>query len=527
MVATVRSFCTSILLPTLAVTLTATACTSSVLGADRTANQLVVALAEAPDALDPTTSSTFVSRIVYANMCEKLYDVDANLNIVPQLAAALPQISPDGRTYTIQLRPGVRFNDGTPLDAAAVKTTLHRFVTFKQSNRAAELGPLTSVEVVDPLTVRLHLSKPFAPFTSILADRSGMVLSPTQLGKLGDDFAKHPVCVGPFSFAGRPSADEIDLVKSRYYYDRDKVHLDALQFQVVVDSNVRVADMRAGDVDVVDRVAPQDVVAVKDDPDTTELSRTSLGYQGIDLNVGNAHGALKDSGPVDNPFSKHPELRQAFDLSLDRSVINKIIFEGQYVPDCTPIPTNSPWATGTSCPGRDIAKARALVARSGVATPIKVPLMVQAAALPEQLGTIIQSMAKDAGFDVQVQPTEFTTALNRAQGGKFTMFQIGWSGRLDPDQNIFSFYAPHSGLNYTGSDDPAINTLLNDARTATDTQQRKDLYQKLADQLNTERSIIYLYHPALVLGLRRSVSGVQFYGDGLIRLATAQLDSGA
>lgn len=517
----------SVLLPLVALSLLASACTSSVLGADRSGNQLVVALAEAPDALDPTTSSTFVSRIVYANMCEKLYDVDANLNIVPQLAAALPQISPDGRTYTIRLRPGVRFNDGTPLNAKAVRTTLRRYTTAKDSNRAAELGPLDSVQVVNPLTVRLHLSQAFAPFTSILADRSGMILSPTQLAKLGDNFARHPVCVGPFAFADRPSADEIDLVRSKYYYDRDKVHLDRLQFRVVVDSNVRVADLRAGDVDAVDRVAPQDVEAVKNDRDTTEISRTSLGYQGIDLNVGNAHGALNDSGPVDNPFSQHPELRQAFELSLDRDVINKIIFEGQYVPDCTPIPTNSPWATGTSCPGRDIARAKALVARSGVHTPIVVPLMVQAAALPEQLGAIIQAMAKDAGFDVRVQPTEFTTALKRAAGGKFTMFQIGWSGRLDPDQNIYSFYAPHSGLNYTGSDDPRINALLTSARTTTDEQARKSLYQKLAKQLNDERSIIYLYHPSVVLGLRRSVSGVQFYGDGLIRLATAQLHGGA
>jgi len=527
MVATVRSVLTSILMPALAVSLAASACTSSVLGADRSGNQLVVALAEAPDALDPTTSSTFVSRIVYANMCEKLYDVDANLNIVPQLATALPQISPDGRTYTIRLRPGIRFNDGTALDANAVKITLHRYTTFKESNRAAELGPLVSVEVVDPLTVRLHLSKPFAPFTSILADRSGMILSPAQLRKLGDNFAKHPVCVGPFAFASRPSADEINLVRSTFYYDRDQVHLDGVQFKAVPNDNVRVADMRAGDVDAVDRVAPQDVEAVEHDPDTTEISRTSLGYQGIDLNVGNAHGALNNSGPVDNPFSQHPELRQAFELSLDRNVINKIIFDGQYVPDCTPIPTNSPWATHTTCSGRDIAKAKALVARSGVTTPITVPLVVQAAPLPEQLGAIIQAMAKDAGFDVQVQPTEFTTALKRAQGGKFTMFQVGWSGRLDPDQNIFSFYAPHSGLNYTGSDDTDINALLTAARTSTDQQARKGIYRQLADKLNKERSIIYLYHPEVVLGLRRSVTGVQYFGDGLIRLKTAQLDSGA
>lgn len=522
MVATARS----VLVTGIAACLAASGCTASVLGADRTDNQVVVALQEAPDALDPTTSSTFVSRIVYANMCEKLFDVDQNLNLVPQLAAALPEVSPDGRTYTIQLRTGVRFNDGTPLDAAAVKTTLDRYKNFKESNRSAELGPLEQVEVVSSDTVRLHLSKPFSPLTSILADRAGMVLSPTQLAKLGDDFAKNPVCVGPFKFAARPSADEIRLVRSSDYYDRDQVHLDSVVFRTVVDSNVRVANLRAGDVDLVDRVAPQDVEAVQNDPDTRTTSQTSLGYQGLDLNVGNVSGSLEPAGQADNPFSTHPELRQAFELSLDRNVINKIIFNGQYVPGCTPIPPTSPWATGTTCSGRDVARARDLVKQSGVKTPIKVPLMVTAARLSEQLGAIIQAMAKDAGFDVRVEPTEFTTALKRAQDGKFTMFQVGWSGRLDPDQNIYSEWFPQSGLNYAGSDFDDVNALLTESRTTVDQDARKGLYRRLTELLNEKRSIIYLYHDKYVLGMSKSVSGVQFYGDGLIRLRTAQLDSG-
>lgn len=219
-------------------------------------------------------------------------------------------------------------------------------------------------------------------------------------------------------------------------------------------------------------------------------------------------------------------MREAFELSLDREVINKIIFNGQYVPDCSPIPINSPWATGTKCPGRDIGRARALVKASGVPTPIRVALMVQAARLPEQLGAIIQAMAKDAGFDVQVQPTEFTTALKRAQDGKFTIFQVGWSGRLDPDQNIYSEWFPGSGLNYAGSDFADVNDLLTKARTAVDQQERKAMYRQLVDLLNEKRSILYLYHDKYVLGLRRSVSGVQFFGDGLIRLKTAQLAGG-
>src|SRR3569623_634433 len=92
----------------------------------RNGGTLTIWLAEEPDALDPTLARTFVGRIVFLSMCEKLYDLDSNLNIVPQLAAALPTVSKDKLTYTIKVRSGVKFNDGTAFNAAAVKTTLER-----------------------------------------------------------------------------------------------------------------------------------------------------------------------------------------------------------------------------------------------------------------------------------------------------------------------------------------------------------------------------------------------------------------
>ena len=132
---------------------------------------VTVGLAGAPDALDPTTGSTFDGRTVFANMCQKLYDINAQLDIVPQLATSLPVIGDGGLTYTIQLKQGVLFNDGTPFNAAAVKTTLDHYLTDPESARAVELHGLQSVDVTGPYTVVLHLSKPFAPLTSILADR--------------------------------------------------------------------------------------------------------------------------------------------------------------------------------------------------------------------------------------------------------------------------------------------------------------------------------------------------------------------
>ncbi|MBO0877140.1 MAG: ABC transporter substrate-binding protein, partial [Pseudonocardia sp.] len=150
-----------------------TSCVASVTGGARREGYAVVALQEAPDALDPTLASSFVGRMIFANMCEKLYDVDANLNLVPQLASALPEISDDGRTYTIPLRPGVLFNDGTPMTADSVVRSIQRHKYNKLSQRTSELTAVSSIEATDPLTLRLGLSRPFAPLTSILADRSG------------------------------------------------------------------------------------------------------------------------------------------------------------------------------------------------------------------------------------------------------------------------------------------------------------------------------------------------------------------
>jgi len=498
-------------------------CTASVTGGVRTAGYVVVALAEAPGALDPTQASTYVGRIVFANMCEKLYDVNSKLAVVPQLAAALPTISPDGRTYTIRLRTGVRFNDGTPMDASAVKMSLDRDRTDKLSQRKSELKPVVSVDVVDPQTVRINLLKPFAPLTTILADRSGMVLSPTALRAEGDNFGRHPVCVGPFSFSSEPDPDEINLVRSTYYYGRDQVTIPGITFRVITQPNVRATDLRSGDVDVVDRAAPQDVTTLQDDPDLRVQIQPSLGYQGIYINIGNAHGTNAPAAPPDTPLAQHPTLRTAFELSLDRDVINKVVFEGAYVPVCSPIPPISTYAVNVPCSKRDIAQARQLVAASGVPTPIPVTLSVNNDALDEQLATVIQAMAKDAGFDVKVRPTEFTTLLSDGQNGKFDTMLEGWSGRLDPDQNISQMYLPGSALNYSGNSDPTIDALIQQGRTTLDPAARKKIYQQLVVKANQELAIMFVYDQALALGVRKGITGIDFYGDGLIRLAHARV----
>jgi peptide/nickel transport system substrate-binding protein len=492
----------------------------------RDGGTLVIGLAEEPDALDPTTSGLLSGRIVFAQMCEKLYDLNAKLQIVPQLAAELPQISADKLTYTIQIRPGIMFNDGTPLDAQAVKISLDRHRTLPGSLRASELSPVGSVTVTGPLTVQLKLTQRFSGLTAQLADRAGMILSPTQLAALGNNFASNPVCVGPFAFKERVAGDHITLVKSGYYYDRSKVHLDAIVFRFLTDSNARAQALRAGDIQVADRLAATDVPTIQSDSRLTVLQATQLGYQGLVINIGNRSGVQNGYENVGTPLARSQFLRTAFDLALDRTVINRVVFDSANVPDCYPISPASSWyeptITGLHCELKaDPELAKKLVAASGIPTPIKVTLLTGTSQVATQLGQVIQAMEQAVGFDVQLQQGDTATLQSRALTGQFDVLQIGWSGRVDPDGNIFGFVDSQGSTNFSGYSNPQLDFVLDNARKATSEQARTTLYAAALRIIHRQRPVIYLYHPLQRDGVSKTVGGVEMFADGLVRAGFA------
>lgn len=487
----------------------------------REGGTLVVGLQEDPDALDPTLARTFVGRIVFLHMCEKLYDLDSKLHIVPQLAAALPDVSKDKLTYTIKLRSGVKFNDGTAFDANAVKQSLDRHRTLRGSTRASELAPVDSVDVTGPLTVRIRLKVPFSPLTAQLADRAGMILSPKQVTALGDKFASNPVCVGAFSFKDRVAGDHITLTKSSFYYDKAKVHLNQITFRIITDPNARTQNLRAGDIQVEDRIQSTDVPTLKNDKSVAVIRTPTIGYQGLTINIGNKNGLLKAYENVGTPLAKSQYLRTAFDLALDREQINKVVFGGLHQPDCYPISPVSPWyvtTKGLQCNlHAQVPTAQKLVKASGYPTPIKVSLMIGTDPVQARLGQVIQAMEQEVGFDVQLRPTEFVSSLAQADAGRFDTFSLGWSGRVDPDGNIFGFCATSGTLNDSGYSDPKLDYVLNSARKSTSEASRITLYKAAMKIIHRQRPLIYLYHPVNYYGVTKKVTGVQIFGDGLIR----------
>jgi peptide/nickel transport system substrate-binding protein len=486
---------------------------------------LVIGLADEPDALDPTLARTFSGRIVFLHMCEKLYDLDAKLHIVPQLAASLPQVSQDKLTYTIKLRSGITFNDGTAFNAAAVKTSLERHLNLKGSTRASEISPIGSIDVNGANTVVLHLKTAFSPLTAQLADRAGMIMSPKAIDSLGDKFATNPVCVGPFSFKERVAGDHITLVKSNDYYNKAKIHLAQIVFRIITDPNARTQNLRAGDIQVNDRVQSTDVPTLQKTSSVTVIKTPTIGYQGITLNIGNKNGLLKPYANVGTPLAKSQFLRTAFDLALDRTAINKVVFNGLNLPDCYPISPVSPWyvtTKGLACNLKaDVATAQKLVKASGYQTPIKVTLTIATDPVAARLGQVIQSMEKAVGFDVELKPTEFVASLNAADAGRFDCFNVGWSGRVDPDGNIYGFVSTPGTLNDSGYTDPKLDYILNGARKSVSEKARITLYTAAMKIIHRQRPLIYLYHPVNYYGVSKKVGGVVIYGDGLIRAYNA------
>src|SRR5258706_11546304 len=283
---------------------------------------LRIGLAEDPDVLDPTMARTFVGRIVFSALCDKLFDLDEKLNIVPMLATS-HEWSADNKTLTLKLRPGVTFHDGEKLDAAAVKFNLERHKTMAGSNRRGELAPVASVDVVDPLTVRLNLSAPFAPLLAVLTDRAGMMVSPKAAAAAGDKFGANPVCSGPFRFVERLAQDRIVLERFPGYWNKGQAHFARITYLPIVDATVRLANLRSGQLDFIERLAPSDVPGLKGDTRFKIAKIVEIGYQGITINVGKSDMAQK------NPLGKDARVREAFELSLDRQGIVQVAMDGE------------------------------------------------------------------------------------------------------------------------------------------------------------------------------------------------------
>ena len=479
--------------------------------------ELKIGLQDDADVLDPAQSRSFVGRIVYTALCDKLVDVTPKLEFVPQLATSW-KWSADGKQLTMELRQGVKVQDETPFNAQAVVDNIQRSLTMPESRRKSELSSVAKVEATSEYEVTFTLKAPDVTLLAQLSDRAGMMISPTAAKAEGAKFGDHPVCSGPFKFVERVQQDRIVLEKFQDYWNKDNIFIDKVTYLPIPDTTVRLANLRSGDLDMIERVAASDVATVKSDSNLAYADAVSTGWMAIYANIGN--------GPqANNPMGKDKRLRQAFSLAIDRQAAAQIVFDGTAVAGNQPFPPDGPWFDkDIPVPARDVEKAKALVKEAGY-DRVPVEIMVTNDPVTMQTMQIIQSMVAEAGFDVTLKPTEFATLLDAQTGGNYQLSRSDWSGRPDPDGVIQQFVTTNAGLNDSRYSNPEVDKLLLEARQSQDVAVRKQKYDAAMAILNDDLPMIYLGHQAWIWAYNKKVTGFVPSPDGMIRLVGVKKSS--
>jgi len=474
------------------------------------AQHLRIGIVSDPDVLDPTLSRSVAARQVFAALCDKLVDINERLEIVPQLATAW-RWDDNGRALVLTLRDGVRFHDGAVLDGEAAAIGLRRHIETSGSTRRGEMGPVREIVATGPREVTIRLSEPFAPLLAALTDRAGMLVSPRQAQVTGADFQREPGCAGPFRLTRRVAQDRIELERFADYWDRGAILAERVTYRPVVDATVRLANLRAGSLDIIERISPSDVAELRRDRRVRMVEAPSLASFYIAINV--ANGARAQT-----PLGQDARVREALERAVDRQALVNVAFEGLWIPGNQSVPPGHPfYANALPVPPRDVARAQALLREAGHQR-VRVRLSVPNTTDYIQASEVIQAMAAEAGIDIEIQQTETATLLRQWTSGDFEALIIQWSGRVDLDGNIFSFNACGQSLNGGHYCNRAVDAAMEDGRRNVDTAARAAAYERAARLYLADRPYIYLWHPRVLHGTGATIEGLRPVPDGIIRV---------
>ncbi len=473
--------------------------------------KLAIGLSSDPATMDPHFSTSVVDRQVYQAIFDKLVDIDERLTIVPQLAARW-EITDEGKTYTFTLREGVQFHDGTPFNAEAVKVNLERMLRRENASpRRGEIEQVTRVEAPDARTVVLALSQPFAPLLANLSDRAGMMLSPKAIAEKGGDLARQPVGTGPFSFVEWVKSDHLTVKKNPTYWQQGLPYLDEVTYRPILEGTQRLNGLKTNQVQMVDSIPPKDIEATKRDASLRASELSSLGFSYITFQTGKP--------PFDNKA-----LRQAVAWAIDRDAINRVIFFGSGQVGQTPIPPSS-WAydPGVQVYKQDYAMARQKLEEGGKAGGFSFTLLLTNSPEAVQLGEAYKAQLQEAKITANLEQLEGSAFTDRSNRGNFEATIGTWSGRPDPDGNVYNYCHSSGGLNRGAYQNPEVDRLLEQARAVTDLAERKRLYTQVTRLVADDAPHVFIRHAAEIKVWQPAVEGFIHIPDGMMRLMTVSL----
>lgn len=480
--------------------------TSAASAAPKRGGTLKVALNSDIIGIDPHGGSAGVDRNVYTSVYNGLIAPDKDLNMVPDLAESWT--TPDPTTYLFKLRANVKFHDGTPCDANAVKQNFDWILDpANASPRQPEIADVDQVSVVDSLTVKIALKSPFAPFLSIISDRAGYIVSPTARAKFGKDYTRNPVGTGPFQFVEWVKDDHVTFKRFDGYFDSSMPYLDQVTYRPIPDLSVALTELKTNNVDFLYSVDPKDVQDIKSTPNLAYLEGPGVGYQGLWINTA--------KGPLSNKA-----LRQAVNLAVDREALLAAVYFGVGQIAAGPVPpglTNF-YDPSISYVKRDVAAAKQKLSEGGQPNGFSMVLKAQSGSpIQDKITQLVQAQLADIGVQAQIQTVEFGALLKAGEQGDFDAMSLGWSGRIDPDGNIEPIFQSKGAFNYGKYTSPAVDDDIVKERQAADTATRKQIFQQLQQTISDDAAYVFTYFPPTSFAATTAVQGFQITPDGLMR----------
>jgi peptide/nickel transport system substrate-binding protein len=439
-----------------------------------------------------------------------LVRLDPQLVPRPDLALSWEFTSPT--LLVMRLRPGVVFHDGQAFTADDV---VHTYTTLLDqafaAPRRALYTPITRVEAVDPLTVRFVLSQPYAPLLQYLD--IGIVPRGAAT-RLGAEFGNNPVGTGPFRLVQWQKGNRIDVAANDRYF-RGRPRIDGLSIRVIPDNNVRLLALESGDLAFIHSpVPPQDLERLRREGRFALEATTALGYTYLNLNT-------------QDPILSDVRVRQALAWLSDRQTISGQIFFGMDRPgESFLLPGTFYYSNQVNRYGFDLERANRLLDEAGWTRrtpggirekggqPLRLELITNIDPNRQQILEFLQGEWRRAGIEATVRVYDFAAMLNDLIAGRYQVSLIGWLLLTDPDRATFLQFRSNGASNYGKYSNPEVDRLLDQGRSETNPERRKEIYLRLAQTITADAPYVFLLYQGYVVIHDRRLQGFVVHPGG-------------
>ncbi|MBO8173544.1 MAG: ABC transporter substrate-binding protein [Bacillaceae bacterium] len=493
---------------------------------------IVVGLQAEPTSLDAHQISDYNSSRAAMEIYDQLVQFkDESTELEPDLAEKW-DVSDDGMEYTFYLKKDIKFHDGTPFNAEAVKFSIERQIdpdhpyhdTGQFAYAEFTFGPVDRVEVVDDYTVKIYLKEPFAPFLSNMAMHAASIVSPEAVKKYGKDFSRNPVGTGPYKYVRWDPGVEVVLEKNPDYF-KGEPKVDQLIFKPITDDQTRLAELEAGNLDLIVNVTPDDLVRLKEDGNFQVIEQAGMHVWWTAFNT------------QKEPFN-NKKVRQAINYAVNKEAIVNEILKGTGELANSPLPPTV-WGHNPNVKNYEYnpEKARQLLEEAGYPNGFEatywIPESGSGMQQPATMAAAIQADLAKVGIELNIQTLEWGSYLDKVfvppSENDMDMHQMSWIGdNGDPDNFLYILLSseqwPTAGFNDAYYKNERVDELLSQARVTSDKEKRTQMYEEAQEIIMEDAPWIVLDHEKQIVIAQKNIKNFKLHPTGVFRFSNVDVE---